>query len=117
MRRIGGGTADSKEEEREDDGLSSVGGTWRKMVGPEFAFSQGMMSKSRMVDGRDSRSASSSTNALDGIEEVLDRTGGKLVALREDVRVGKENVGERWPLDVLVLGGSWWNCSFGDVGE
>ena len=106
---------ESKEEEREDMGLSSTGVAWRKIAGSELTFSKGMMSKSKMVDGRDSRSASSFTNALDGMDEVLERTEGKVVAFREDVRVVMENEGEWWPLDVLGLRGSWWNCSFGDV--
>lgn len=88
-------------------GLSSTGGAWQKTAGPELTFSQGMMSKSKMVDGRDSRSASSSTNALDDMDEVLERTGGKVVAFREDVCVVMENEGEWWPLDVLGLRGSW----------
>lgn len=101
-RRIGGGAAESNDEARVDiidSGLVTGGdvifGELQKTAGPALNSAHGVTLKSN-VDGSDSRSASSSSSKkiLDGIELNLEKSGGEVAALREDVRVLMEMFGE-----------------------
>lgn len=143
FRPIGGGAAESNEEARVDIGVElniESSSPSRKMAGPALSSVQGRTSKSR-VEGRDSKSASSSAKGFDGMcevtgkesssvskfanvfgtmEDVLEGDRGEVAALSEDVRVVMENVvavGHFSTGDVLGLKGSGLTFDLEEVKE
>ena len=108
-RRIGGGATESNEEARMEniDRGSVTGVVLLKTAGSASSSAHSVTLKSR-DDGSDSRSASSSSfsKTLNGMELILEKSGGEVIALREDVRVLIEMFGEWTAVDALRLRGS-----------